>query len=88
MSTSQEHHAVIVQPTPILNYPNSYGSEVLHWDGTFFALLCFGSWVMFAYLWARLHLSKPPALPPPLPPLKRPPPSKVEHWMSSEHWRN
>jgi hypothetical protein len=82
MSVVQEYHGVIGQPTPILTYRNA--QVALHWDGIFFAVLCLASWVLFAYLWARMHWlnylerQKPP-------PLSR---QTVEDWISSKHWRN
>ena len=83
MSSLQEYHGVIGQPTPILTYRNDQDFP-LHWDGALFALLCLASWVLFAYLWARMHWlnylegQKPPPLPP----------QNVEDWISSKHWRN
>ena len=81
MSPNQEHHAVVVEATPIVRYRSPYEQDILHWDGCFFGFLCVVSWIMFAYLWS-MHLSKPPHRPPPLPRLK------VENFVGSHHWRN
>jgi hypothetical protein len=80
MPATEQHHALVAQPTPLVSYPQR--PELLHWDGGFFALLCLVSWIWFACLWGRRHLSKPPRRPPPLPELK------VENFMGSDHWRN
>ena len=82
MAANQEHHAVIEQPRPIVTYRSD--DELLHWDGCLFAFLCLASWILFAYLWARLHWmnhlerQKPPPLPR----------QNVKEWISSKHWRN
>jgi hypothetical protein len=74
----KQHHAVIGQPTPEISYPSPYEPALLHWDGVFFCFLCFGSWMLFAWLWARNH--KP----------KRTLKQRVEspEIFSGKHWRN
>ena len=83
MSALQEYHGVIGQPTPIVSYRND--DELLHSDGCLFALLCLGSWVLFGYLWARLHwinyLEKREQQ-------QRLPAIKSEQWMWPHNWRN
>lgn len=78
MPAHQEHYAVVGQARPIVTYRN--GDELFHWDGCLFAFLCFASWVLFAYLWARLHWINHLE--------KRQPPKKSEHWLGSHDWRN
>jgi hypothetical protein len=82
MSALQEYHGVIGQPTPLVTYRND--QDILHWDGCLFGFLCVASWVLFAYLWARLHWMNYLERQKPLP-LPR---QSVEDWISSKHWRN
>ena len=82
MQANQQHHALMGDPTPIITYRND--QEFLHWDGLLFFVLCVLSWILFAYLWARLHWTNH------LETRNRPPSSsqKIEDWMESKHWRN
>jgi hypothetical protein len=73
-----EHHTTVGHPAPIPAYRDPYEPALLHWDGVFFCLLCFASWVLFFWLWAWNH--KPGKT------------YKVRHEtperFSGKHWRN
>ena len=79
----REYSAVAGTPAPLVRYRSD--DELLHWDGCLFAFLCLGSWILFAYLWVRLHWMNylERQKPPPLLPRQ-----KVDDWISSKHWRN
>ena len=78
MPPNQEYYAIGAEARPIVTYRNE--DELLHWDGCLFAFLCFASWVLFAYLWARLHWINHLE--------KRQPPKKSEQSLWPHNWRN
>ena len=71
------YNSTIGTPTPTPFYDQAIAP--MHWDGVFFALLCFGSWVLFIFVWAWNHKPRKRAK-------LSPRPSKWE--MPSNHWRN
>ena len=78
MPLNQERYAIVAEARPIVTYRNE--DELLHWDGCLLAFLCFASWVLFAYLWARLHWINQLE--------KRQSPKKSEQWLRPHNWRN
>jgi hypothetical protein len=80
----REYSAVVGAPPPIVTYRND--DELFHWDGCLFAFLCVATWVLFAYLWARLHwmnyLERRQSQ------QQRPTPLKSEQWLRPHDWRN
>jgi hypothetical protein len=73
-----EHRTTVGQPTPIPGYRDPNEPALLHWDGVFFCLLCFASWVLFFWLWAWNH--KPGKT-------YKVRPETLERF-SGKHWRN
>ena len=84
MSPVHGEYSTVAMPRPLVRYRSD--DQLLHCDGCLFGFLCLVSWILFAYLWARLHwmnyLEKRERQ------QQRPPAMKSEQWLWPHSWRN